>query len=236
MCCNVKLSSLSHSLLQPFPPLLQSHWPSHSTLPGNGCNSLSSLSPEGSATKEISYTSWRNQLKSSWNHEKSKQISLKSSSEISPTLQLHPLLQHMTSFLREITGESRGNQREIRKSRTPKLLVADPSLSPSFSFPTSPPPSNFCADITPHKSSNSLHSITRHKSETLSIIASRTLPLILSDPPSKVLEVTRILYTYSHGSSLIETLQPEVTYACAIFSGQVWIIKAVNCRALAVGK
>jgi len=78
---------------------------------------------EGSATKEISYTSWRNQLKSIWNHEKSKQISLKSSSEISPTLQPHPLLQHMTSFW----GKSRWNQREIRKSRTPKLLVADPS-------------------------------------------------------------------------------------------------------------
>ena len=45
--------------------------------------------PEGSATKEISYTSWRNQL----NHEKSKQMSLKSCSEISPTLQPHPLLQ-----------------------------------------------------------------------------------------------------------------------------------------------
>jgi len=41
---------------------------------------------EGSATKEISYTSWRNQLKSSWSHEKSKQTSLKSSLEISPTL------------------------------------------------------------------------------------------------------------------------------------------------------
>ena len=86
---------------------------------------------EGSATKEISYTPWRNQLKSSWNHEKSKQISLKSSSEISPTLQPHPLLQHMTSYLREITG----NQREIRKSRTPKLLVADPSLHfPLFNY------------------------------------------------------------------------------------------------------
>ena len=68
------------------------------------------LLAEGSATKEISYTSWRNQLKSSWNHEKSKQISLKSSSEISPTLQPHPLLQRMTSFLREITGKSKRNQ------------------------------------------------------------------------------------------------------------------------------
>jgi len=60
------------------------------------------------------------------NHEKSKQISLKSSSEISPTLQPHPLLQHMTSFW----GKSWGNQREIRKSRTPKSLVADPSGLP----------------------------------------------------------------------------------------------------------
>ena len=143
---------------------------------------------------------------------------------------------HFYNIWRHFWGKSWGNQREIRKSRTPKLLVADPSLSPSFSFPTSPPPSNCCANITPHKSSNSLHSITRHKSETLSIIASRTLPLIFSDPPSKVLEETRILRSYSHGSSLIETLQPEVTYACAIFSRQVWIIKAVNCRALAVGK
>ena len=47
--------------------------------------------------------------KASWNHEKSKQISLKSNSEISPTLQPHPLLQRMTSFLREITGKSRRN-------------------------------------------------------------------------------------------------------------------------------
>ena len=59
--------------------------------PADGCTYT-----EGSATKEISYTSWRNLLKSSWNHEKSKQISLKSSSEISPTLQPHPLLQRMT--------------------------------------------------------------------------------------------------------------------------------------------
>jgi len=79
---------------------------------------------EGSATKEISYTSWRNQLKSSWNHEESKQISLKSSSEISPTLQPHPLLQLWRNFW----GKWRGNQREIRKSRTPKWLVADPSV------------------------------------------------------------------------------------------------------------
>ena len=79
---------------------------------------------EGSATKEISYTSWRNQFKSSWNHEKSKQISLKSSSEISPTLQPHPLY----NVWRHFWGKSRGNQREIRKSHTPKLLVGDPSI------------------------------------------------------------------------------------------------------------
>ena len=81
------------------------------------------LSSEGSATKEISYTSWRNQLKSSWNCEKSKQIFLNSSSEISPT--------HFYNVWRHPWGKSRGNQREIRKSRTPKLLVADPSLSSS---------------------------------------------------------------------------------------------------------
>ena len=56
------------------------------------------------------------------------------------------------------------------------------SLSPSFPFPTSTPSS---VHITPHKSSNnSLHSFTRHKSETLSRTYShslRTLPLILSD-------------------------------------------------------
>ena len=41
--------------------------------------------------------------------------------------QPHPLLQ----LWRHPWGKSRGNQREIRKSRTPKLLVADPSLSSS---------------------------------------------------------------------------------------------------------
>ena len=87
---------------------------------------------EGSVTKEISYTSWRNQLKSSWNHEKLKQISLKSSSEISPTLQPHPLLQHMTSFMREITGKSNRNQ-EISYA---KMLVADPSRCALIGIPT----------------------------------------------------------------------------------------------------
>ena len=72
---------------------------------------------EESATKEISYTSWRNKLKSSWNHEKSKQISLKSSSEISPILQPHPLLQHMTSLLREIKRKSGNLARQIARCR-----------------------------------------------------------------------------------------------------------------------
>jgi len=34
---------------------------------------------------------------------------------------------HFYNVLRNFWGKSRGNQREIRKSRTPKLLVADPS-------------------------------------------------------------------------------------------------------------
>ena len=93
---------------------------------------------EGLATKEISYTLWRNQLKSSWNHEKSKQISLKSSSKSAqpscPT--------HFHNVWRHFQGKSRGNQREIRKSRTPKLLVADPSketasIGALYSFDTS---------------------------------------------------------------------------------------------------
>ena len=87
--------------------------------------------PEGSATKEISYTSWRNQLKSSWNHEKSKQISLKSSSEISPTLQPHPLLQHMMSFLREITGKSNRKQ-EISYAKIARFRPLD---FPDQSYP-----------------------------------------------------------------------------------------------------
>ena len=78
---------------------------------------------KGSATKEILYTSWRNQLKSSWNHEKSKQIpwnqARKSAQPSSPT--------HFYNIWCHFWGKSWGNQTEIRKSRMPKLLVANPS-------------------------------------------------------------------------------------------------------------
>ena len=94
---------------------------------------------EGLATKEISYTPWRNQLKSSWNHEKSKQTSLKSSSEISPTLQPRPLLQRMTSFLREITGKSKRNQ-EISYAKfapcRPLVWIRARPFPPPLSPPT----------------------------------------------------------------------------------------------------
>ena len=66
---------------------------------------------EGSATKEISYTSWRNQLKS--REIKADFLEIKLGNQPNPPA--------------PPTFTSRGNLREIRKSRTPKLLVADPS-------------------------------------------------------------------------------------------------------------
>jgi len=61
---------------------------------------------EGSATKEISYTSWRNQLKS-WEI-KADFLEIKLGNQSNPPP--HPLLQRMTSFLREITGKSKRSQ------------------------------------------------------------------------------------------------------------------------------
>ena len=86
--------------------------------------------PEGSATKEISYTSWRNQLKSSWN-----QVEIMRNQSRFPWNQARKSAQpssptHFYNAWRHFWGKSRGNQREIRKSRTPKLLVADPSFKP----------------------------------------------------------------------------------------------------------
>ena len=62
----------------------------------------------------------RNQSRFLWNQAR------KSAQPSSPT--------HFYNIWRHFWGKSRGNQTEIRKSRTPKLLVADPSLSAQFKF------------------------------------------------------------------------------------------------------
>ena len=57
----------------------------------------------------------RNQSRFPWNQAR------KSAQPSSPT--------HFYNIWRHFWGKSRGNQTEIRKSRTPKLLVADPSIT-----------------------------------------------------------------------------------------------------------
>ena len=59
----------------------------------------------------------RNQSRFPWNQAR------KSAQPSSPT--------HFYNIWRHFWGKSRGNQTEIRKSRTPKLLVADPSITKS---------------------------------------------------------------------------------------------------------
>ena len=85
--------------------------------------SCSQLVPRGRQRKksrtprgEISWNQveiMRNQSRFPWNQAR------KSAQPSSPT--------HFYNVWRHFWGKSRGNQREIRKSRTPKLLVADPS-------------------------------------------------------------------------------------------------------------
>jgi len=58
----------------------------------------------------------RNQSRLPWNQAR------KSAQPSSPT--------NFYNIWRHFWGKSRGSQREIRKSRTPKLLVADPSFHP----------------------------------------------------------------------------------------------------------
>ena len=61
-----------------------------------------------------------NQSRFPWN------LARKSAQPSSPTI--------FYNVWRHFWGKSRGNQREIRKSRTPKLLVADPSITPSMHY------------------------------------------------------------------------------------------------------
>ena len=93
------------------PPITHTHF--HRWWWSRGWQQKKSRTPRG----EISWNQveiMRNQSRFPWNQAR------KSAQPSSPT--------HFYNIWRHFWGKSRGNQTEIRKSRTPKLLVADPSV------------------------------------------------------------------------------------------------------------